>query len=114
MIHERAASPLEAEGSPPPRPHPGLDEMQVLSGQEEQEQEGLVSGNSSSVWRTAGSFWQVTSLVLTRSFQTDQLRSQSRERLKLRVGWVLSVGLLMRGSAQVTPFGGLLSLFWCM
>lgn len=46
--------------------------------------------------------WQITSLGLTRKFQTDQLRLHSLVRLKLQLGHIFSLNKV--GLARVTPF----------
>ena len=49
--------------------------------------------------------WEITSLVLTRTFQIDRLRLYSRRSLKLQLGEARSLGSVSRALAQVTPFG---------
>lgn len=58
-----------------------------------------------------GSLRPITSLLLTRKFQTVWLRLHSWERLKLQLGQVLSLGWLPPGLSTSDSIGGLLSLF---
>ena len=51
-----------------------------------------------------GSLRQITSLVLTRKFQTEQFRLYSWGRLRLQLGYVLSLDL-WHGLTQVILFG---------
>ena len=60
------------------------------------------ASSSSGAWR--GSTGQMTSSVLTRTFQSSGLRLHFWERLKLQLGQVLSLGLVSWALAQVMPF----------
>lgn len=69
--------------------------------------EWTISGKVTFLWEKVvmGRYSADTSLVLTRYFQTDSLEVHSKERLKLQLGEILSLGLLIWGLAQVIHLG---------